>query len=136
MKKEKPKWQNVILLMIMFLISMFATGVAAYFYGKSFREIFMLLIVSAASFGSVIFSLVQSNIDHRLHYDNGSHYARFVLIYILSVVTGCILPFLPSSGWAVPTIALALTLFSNTTTGMVAYAGNFVNVGGIIRIFY
>ena len=123
MKKEKPKWQNVVLLMMMFLISMFATGVAAYFYGKSFREIFMLLIVSAASFGSVIFSLVQSNIDHRLHYDNGSHYARFVLIYILSVVTGCILPFLPSSGWAVPTIALALTLFSNTTTGMVAYAG-------------
>lgn len=122
MKKEKTKWQNIILLIMMFLISMFATGAAAYFYGKSFREIFMLLIVSAASFGSVIFSLVQSNIYGRLHYDNGNHYARFVFLFIISVMIGCFLPFLPSGGWAVPAIALALTLFSNTTTGIVAYA--------------
>ncbi len=123
MKKGKTKWQNVILLGIMFLISMFATGVAAYFYGKSFREIFMLLIVSAASFGSVIFSFEQSNIYQRLHYDNGNHYARFVCMFIISIVAGCLLPFLPSGGWAVPAIALALTLFSNTTTGLMAYAG-------------
>ena len=83
----------------------------------------MLLIVSAASFGSVIFSLVQSNIYQKLHYDNGEHYARFVFIFIISVLVGCFLPFLPNSGWAVPAIALALTLFSNTTTGMMAYAG-------------
>ena len=123
MKKGKTKWQNVISLGIMFLISMFATGVAAYFYGKSFREIFMLLIVSAASFGSVIFSFEQSNIYQRLHYDNGNHYARFVCMFIISIVAGCLLPFLPSGGWAVPAIALALTLFSNTTTGLMAYAG-------------
>lgn len=123
MKKEKTKWQNVILLVIMFLFSMFATGIAAYFYGKSFREIFMLLIVSAAAFGSVIFSYEQSNIYQRLHYDNGKHYARFVLIFILCIVVGCMLPLLPSGGWAVPALALALTLFSNTTTGTMAYAG-------------
>lgn len=123
MKKGKTKWQNAILLVIMFLISMFTTGVAAYFYGKSFREIFMLLIVSAASFGSVIFSFEQSNIYQRLHYDNGKHYARFVIMFILSILVGCMLPFLPSGGWAVPAIALALTLFSNTTTGMMAYTG-------------
>ncbi len=123
MKKGKTKWQNVILLVIMFLISMCVTGVSAYFYGKSFREIFMLLIVSAASFGSVIFSFEQSNIYGRLHYDNGVHYARFVIMFIVGILVGCILPFLPSGGWAVPAIALALTLFSNTTTGLMAYAG-------------
>lgn len=123
MNKGKTKWLNVILLVIMFLISMFATGIAAYFYGKSFREIFMLLIVSAASFGSVIFSFEQSNIYQRLHYDNGEHYARFVVMFIISIIAGCMLPFLPSGGWAVPAIALALTLFSNTTTGLMAYAG-------------
>lgn len=123
MKKEKTKWQNVILLVIMFLFSMFATGIAAYFYGKSFREIFTLLIVSAASFGSVIFSYEQSNIYQRLHYDNGNHYARFVFMFIISIIVGCLLPLLPSGGWAVPAIALALTLFSNTTTGLMAYAG-------------
>lgn len=122
MKKEKTKWQNVILLMFMFLMCIFATGIAAYFYEKSYREIFMLLIISAASFGSVIFSLVQSNIYNRLHYDNGNHYERFIFIFILSVVVGCFLPFLPSGGWAVPAIALALTLFSNTPTGMMAYS--------------
>lgn len=123
MNKGKKKRQNVILLVIMFLISMFATGIAAYFYGKSFREIFMLMIVSAASFGSVIFSFEQSNIYQRLHYDNGNHYARFVFLFITSILVGCMLPLLPSGGWAVPAIALALTLFSNTTTGLMAYAG-------------
>lgn len=123
MNKGKTKWQNVILLVIMFLISMFATGIAAYFYGKSFREMFMLLIVSAASFGSVIFSFEQSNIYQRLHYDNGNHYARFVFMFIISILVGCMLPLLPNGGWAVPAIALALTLFSNTTTGLMAYAG-------------
>lgn len=123
MKKGKTKWKNAILLVIMFLFSMFATGIAAYFYGKSFREIYMLLIVSAASFGSVIFSFEQSNIYQRLHYDNGNHYARFVFMFIISIFVGCLLPFLPSGGWAVPAIALALTLFSNTTTGLMAYAG-------------
>lgn len=123
MKEGKTKWQNVILLVIMFLFSMFATGIAAYYYGKSFREIFMLLIVSAASFGSVIFSYEQSNIYQRLHYDNGNYYARFVFMFIISIIVGCLLPLLPSGGWAVPAIALAMTLFSNTTTGLMAYAG-------------
>ena len=123
MKEGKTKWQNVILIVIMFLFSMFATGIAAYYYGKSFREIFMLLIVSAASFGSVIFSYEQSNIYQRLHYDNGNYYARFVFMFIISIIVGCLLPLLPSGGWAVPAIALAMTLFSNTTTGLMAYAG-------------
>ncbi len=122
MEKKKTKWRTVILLLFMFLISVGATGTAAYFYGKSFREIFILLIVSAASYISIIFSLIQSDINQTLHYDNGEHYARFVFVDLISLLCGCFLPFLPNEGWAIPSIALALTLFSNTATGLMAYA--------------
>ena len=50
-----------------------AVGVSAYYYGKSFRDIFVLLMIAAASFGAIVFSLVQSDIYHTLHYDNGAY---------------------------------------------------------------
>lgn len=102
----------------------------------------MLLILSSASFGSVIFSLIQSNIYQKLHYDNGSHYGRFVLVHTVSLVVGCLLPFLPSNGWIVIPIALALTLFSDTATGILDYAGilgilvYFADAGILVFLMY
>ena len=122
-KKQKKQWLNTFLLVVMFLISISATGVTAYLYGKSYREIFTLLILSAASLGSVVFALIQSELCDRLHYQDGKQIGRFVFIYLFSIAAGCLFPFLPTGGWAFPAIALALTLFSNTSTGLMAYAG-------------
>lgn len=121
--KEESKPQKLALIVLMLLLSLPAVGVSAYYYGKSFRDIFVFLMIAAASFGAVVFSLIQSDIYHTLHYDNGAHYIRFVLVFLAGVAACCLLPSLPDSGWAVPALALALTLFSNTVTGIIAYAG-------------
>ena len=123
MKKEEAKWQKIVLITIMLLLSISATAVSAYLYGKAFRDIFTILVIVTACFGSVVFSLIQSDIAGTLHYDNDEHYIRFGLIYLIGIAAGCLLPLLPDTGWAFPALALALTLFSNTVTGMVAYAG-------------
>jgi hypothetical protein len=71
--------------------------------------------------GATIFSLVQSNIFGTLHYDNGKHLWRFIVTFIISIACGVAFPMVDYSGWALPPIALALSLFSNTVTGIVAY---------------
>ena len=122
-KKEEARWLKVFGIIFMLFVSIPATGVAAYLYGKSFRNIFTLVIVVAACIGAVIFSLIQSNIYNTLHYDNGNHFIRFVAIFIIGLGVCCVLPLLPDAAWAVPVLALALSLFSNTVTGIIAYAG-------------
>lgn len=122
-KKEEARWQKVLLIVLMLLLSVPSVGAAAYLYGKSFRDIFILILITAACFGTVVFSMVQSEIFGTLHYDNGSHYVRFVVIFLLSTAASCLLPTLQNEGWAVPSLALALALFSNTVTGILAYAG-------------
>ena len=121
-KKEEALWQKVLLVILMLLLSIPSVGAAAYLYGKSFRDIFMLLIIVAACFGAVVFSMVQSTIFGTLHYDNGGHYVRFVFFFLITTAVSCILPTLQNEGWAVPSLALALALFSNTVTGILAYA--------------
>lgn len=121
-KKEEARWQKALLMILMLLLSIPAVGAAAYLYGKSFREIFTLVLSVGSCFGAVVFSMVQSTIFGTLHYDNGSHYVRFVFFFLISAAAVCILPSLQSEGWAVPSFALALALFSNTVTGILAYA--------------
>lgn len=122
-KKEETTWQKALLIVLMLGVSISAIGVSAYFYGKSFREIFILLIIVAICFGAVVFSLIQSTIYNTLHYDNGGHYVRFVVVFFMGTAACCLLPMFTEVEWAVPVIALALSLFSNTVTGILAYAG-------------
>lgn len=122
-KKEEPRWQKVLLVIAMLAISIPAIGVAAYFYEKSFRDIFILLIIVTSCFGMALFSFFQSNVFQALHYDNGGHLSRFVLAFLMGTAATCLLPMLPDAGWILPVAALALTLFSNTVTGLTAYAG-------------
>ncbi|MDE5699411.1 MAG: hypothetical protein K2I96_18715, partial [Lachnospiraceae bacterium] len=122
-KKEEASWQKVLLAIVMLIISIPAIGISAYLYEKSFRDIFILLIIVTACFGMTLFSFFQSIIFQALHYDNGGHLSRFVITFLMGTAAACLLPMLPEAGWILPVAALALTLFSNTVTGLTAYAG-------------
>jgi hypothetical protein len=78
-------------------------------------------IVIVICFGASIFSLLQSKIYGALHYDNGKHLVRFIMTFIVSIAVGIVFPMVDYSGWALPPLALSLSLFSNTVTGLVAY---------------
>lgn len=122
-EKKEPRWQKVLLVIGMLVVSIPAIGVSAYFYEKSFRDIFILLIIVTSCFGMTFFSFFQSNVFQALHYDNGGHLSRFVITFLMGTAAACLLPVLPDAGWILPVAALALTLFSNTVTGLTAYAG-------------
>lgn len=123
-KKEESGWKKALLVIIMFVISIPAVGVAAYIYEKPFREIFILLLIFSACCGTTVFSFFQSHIYNALHYDNGRHFMRFAVMFLLGVAVSCLMPMQQDTDfWAVPSIALALALLSNTITGMIAYAG-------------
>lgn len=123
MKKEEARWQKVVALILMLLLSSAVTAGAAYLYGKSFREIFFLMIITFVCYGCTIFTLVESTIYQSLHFDNHKHYVRFAFIFTTGTIASCLFPLLPYNGWVFPVLALALTLFSNTLTGITAYAG-------------
>jgi hypothetical protein len=89
---------------------------------ETFEDIFETAVVLIICFGVTCFSLVQSKIYNSLHYDNGKHLGRFIITLILSIAVGCALPMVDNSGWTLPPLALALSLFSNTVTGLVAYS--------------
>lgn len=122
-KKEEAGWQKVLFAIIMMILSIPAIGISAYLYEKSFRDIFMLLMIVTACFGMTLISFFQSNVFQALHYDNGGHLSRFVIMFLLGTAAACLLPMLSDAGWILPVFALALTLFSNTITGLTAYAG-------------
>lgn len=122
-KKEEAGWQKVLLAIVMLILSIPAVGISAYLYEKSFRDIFMLLIIVTACFGMTLFSFFQSNVFQALHYDNGGHLSRFVITFLMGTAAACLLPMLPDAGWILPVFALALALFSNTVTGLTAYSG-------------
>lgn len=122
-RKEEPRWLKVLLAIVMLAVSIPVVGVAAYFYEKSFRDIFILLIIVTSCFGMTLFSFFQSDVFQALHYDNGGHLARFVLAFLMGTAAACLLPLLSDAGGILPVAALALTLFSNTVTGLTAYAG-------------
>ncbi len=123
MKKEEAKWLKVVWMILLLLVSVVLTAGAAYLYGKTFRDIFLLFIVTTACYGAVIFSFVQSYVLGKLHYENGKHFGRFSVLFMIGVGASCAFPLLPTSGWVFAVFALAFTLFSNTATGMIAYAG-------------
>lgn len=126
-KKEETSLQKVWIVIGMLVVSIPSVGVAAYLYEKSFRDIFILLMIVTACFGMTVFSFFQSKLFGALHYDNGGHLLRFAIVFLMGVAASCMLPILPEAGWILPALALALTLFSNTVTGLNAYAG-FVSV--------
>lgn len=120
-KKKESRRQKIILAALMLIVTLPSAGVAAYVYGEPFRDIFVFVLTIMACIGITIFSLVQSDVFGTLHYDNGSHYFRFVAVFLFAAVISCILPKLQDGWWAFPAVALALALFSNTVTGILAY---------------
>lgn len=55
-KKEETSLQKVWIVIGMLVVSIPSVGVAAYLYEKSFRDIFILIMIVTACFGMTVFS--------------------------------------------------------------------------------
>ncbi len=105
---------------LMFLLTIIYSALAAYLYEKTVIEIAGIAILAGAGFGCVLFAMEQSIENESFLYDNDEHLWRFVIIYLLSFGASVLFPMIPAGGWPYLVIFVGLMFFSNRITGLCA----------------
>lgn len=105
---------------LMFLLTIIYSALAAYLYEKTAIEIAGIAILAGAGVGCVIFAMEQSIENESFLYDNGEHLWRFVIIYLLSFGGSVLFPMLPAGSWPYLVIFVGLMFFSNRMIGLSA----------------
>lgn len=93
---------------------------AAFLYGKEIETLTGITILAGMCGGAVLFALEKSRIAHTFLYDNERNLWRFILVYGLFLATAVCCPLLPETGWSFLSVFVALMLFGNELTGVVA----------------
>ena len=102
---------------LMFLLTIIYSALAAWLYEKTVSEIAGTAILAGAGFGCVLFSIEQSLEEESFFYNNGDHLWRFVAVYLLSFGGSVLFPLIPAGGWPYLVIFVGLMYFSNTMIG-------------------
>ncbi len=102
------------------IITMLATAGSGYLYGFGINEQLRNIIVTGIGSGMVVFCMMYARMNHGYAFDNESHISRFIVVYMLCIVTSYVFPVLPQDGWFYPVLALVLALFSNSFIGITA----------------
>lgn len=105
---------------LMFLLTIIYSVLAAYLYEKTVIEIAGIAILAGAGFGCVWFAMEQSIENESFLYDNDEHLWRFVVIYLLSFGGSVLFPIIPAGGWPYLVIFVGLMFFSNRMIGLSA----------------
>ena len=117
---DKKRWIVTAGEMILFLLTVAVSALAAHFYRKPDIEIAGIAILAGIGFGSVWFMLERSMEDGTFSYDNGEHPGRFIVIYLISFIGSVLFPLLPIGGWPYLAVFVGLMLFGNQIIGLLA----------------
>lgn len=107
----------------LWLATVVVTAVAAFLYGKEVETLTGITILSGMCGGAVLFTLEKSRIMQMLLYDNERNLWRFMLVYEMFLIAAVCCPLLPETGWPFLAVFVALMLFGNELTGVVAGCG-------------
>lgn len=107
----------------MWCLTVAVAAVSAFFYQKQPEEIAAIAILSGMFAGALVFALEKSRMSQTFLYDNGRNLWRFMLVYCLFLAASVCCPLFPESGWPFLTVFVALMLFGNELTGMIAGCG-------------
>lgn len=123
-KKERDrKGRELLQEILLWVVTVAVTTVAAFLYHKETEAIAGIAILSGMCGGAVLFALEKSRLCQTLLYDNDRNLWRFTLVYGLFLVAAVFCPLLPETGWPFLAVFVALMLFGNELTGMVAGCG-------------
>lgn len=122
---EKSKEDNGIIKytiqeILLFVLTVALSIAAAYFYQKTLIESAGILILAVAGMGGVIFALEQSRESDGFLFDNAGHIWRFLILYLIFLVSSIVFPLLPTGGWPYLVVFIGLMLFSNQIVGLTA----------------
>lgn len=105
---------------LLFMITVFLSTVAAYLYGRSWMELIGTAVLSACGAGMILFSIEKSRVLQLFLYDNERNLWRFTLLYCIFLLAALLCPLLPKAGWPYLAVFVGLMLFSNEVTGLAA----------------
>ena len=105
---------------LLFMITVFLSTVAAYLYGRSWMELIGIAVLSACGAGMILFSIEKSRVLQLFLYDNERNLWRFTLLYCIFLLAALLCPLLPKAGWPYLAVFVGLMLFSNEVTGLAA----------------
>lgn len=114
------RWMASFQEILMFLLTIIYSALAAYLYEKTAAEIAGISILAGAGFGCVLFVWEQSIENKSFLYDNDKHLWRFVVIYLLAFGGSVLFPMLPVGGWPYLVIFVGLMFFSNRMIGFLS----------------
>lgn len=103
-----------------FILSVLISGVAAFLYGYTTKEIAKITILSSASTGCVIFVLEACRIYKGFLFDNDENLWRFTILYLLFLLGSVVFPMFPEGGWPYAAVFTGLMLFSGQLTAICA----------------
>lgn len=104
----------------LFLFTIIVSGTAAYLYHRETIQIAGIVLIVTAGCGSVWFLIARSIQEGTFLFDNGDHFERFMVIYVISLLGSILFPMLPTGGWPYLVIFIGLMLFSNQMIGLSA----------------
>lgn len=103
-----------------FFLSVLISGVAAFLYGYSEKEIIKIVIMACVSTGCVIFAIEESRIFNTFLFDNSENMWRFTILYFFFLTGSVVFPMFPSGGWPYVAIFTGLMLFSGQLVAVCA----------------
>ena len=95
-----------------FFLTVFISGVAAFLYGYTEKEIVKIVILSCVSTGCVVFTIEESRIFDGFLFDNSENLWRFTILYFFFLTGSVVFPMFPAGGWPYAAIFTGLMLFS------------------------
>ena len=95
-----------------FFLTVFISGVAAFLYGYTEKEIVKIVILSCVSTGCVVFTIEESRVFDGFLFDNSENLWRFTILYFFFLTGSVVFPMFPAGGWPYVAIFTGLMLFS------------------------
>lgn len=116
--KRKITWR----MLVPELLSVFvcAAGICAvsFIRQKSTEEMVSIMILGIIGVLILGFQVRQAYLDKELEYDNGEHYHRFWICFMMGLAGAFVCAFLPAAGWPFMPIFVLLSLFGNMNIGI------------------
>lgn len=116
--EKKFKRNTVLISIAMFFLTVLLSLLDGFISDKDIVSIIKLGVFS--SIGSLVlaFSFAISLLSGHFDYDNNEHPIRFFVFYCISLILSLAFPFMNVGGWAFLGIAVSLSIFSNSITGI------------------
>lgn len=120
MTSGKKGWTTLVQEVILFLLTITVSALAACYYQKPRIEAAGIAILAGIGFGCIWFAMARSREDGTYLYDNEKHAGRFTIIYLISLGGSILFPMLPIGGWPYLAVFVGLMLFSNQMIGFLS----------------